>query len=170
MLRRLPGFAVIGALAIGLAFVPSVANSQGGADARKRITGSWRVVSYELEFQDGSEHRFPLGAHPHGYLVFGSDGRMMAYLAADGRKTPQTDEERSAAYRTLIAYTGRYRVQGDKWITRVDGAWNVEWVGTDQERSFTLDGDRLSVVAQWNRNALYGGKMTRGRLTFEREK
>ena len=71
---------------------------------------------------------------------------------------------------TLNAYTGRYRVQGDKWITTVDGAWNVEWVGTEQERAFSLDRDRLNVVAQWNRNALYGGKVTHGHLIFEREK
>jgi Lipocalin-like domain len=94
----------------------------GGDDARARIVGSWRVVSYELEFQDGSEHSFPLGTRPNGYLVFGSDGRMMGYLEADGRKAPQTDEERAAAYRTLNAYTGKYRVQGDKWITTVDAA------------------------------------------------
>jgi hypothetical protein len=94
---------------------------------------------------------------------------MMAYLEADARKAPQTDEERSAAYRTLMAYTGKYRVQGDKWVTKVDGAWNVEWRGTDQERSFTLSGNHLTVIAQWNRNALYGGKLTRGHLTFERD-
>jgi hypothetical protein len=101
--------------------------------------------------------------------VFGSDGRMMAYLEADGRKAPQTDEERAAAYRTLNAYTGKYRVQGDNWITTVDAAWNTGWVGTEQERSFTLSGNRLNVVAQWNRNPLYGGRMTRGHLIFERE-
>ena len=143
---------------------------QGEGDARARITGSWRVVSFELEFQDGSERRFPLGTHPNGYLIFGADGRMIAYLEADKRTSPKTDEERAAAYRTMNAYTGRYRVEGDRWITRVDGSWNVEWVGTDQERSFAVDGDRLTVVAQWNRNPLYGGRMTRGILVFEREK
>jgi hypothetical protein len=140
------------------------------ADARAQIVGSWRVVSYELEFQDGSERVFPLGTHLNGYLIFGSDGRMMAYLEAQGRKAPQTDEERSAAYKSLLAYTGKYRVQGNKWITKVDGAWNVEWVGTEQERAFTLNGDRLYVATQWLQIALYGGKMLRAQITFEREK
>jgi hypothetical protein len=169
MLRRLPQVGAGAVLAIGLALPQAVAIAQERADPRARIVGSWRVISYELEFQDGSERRFPLGPRPNGYLVFGADGRMMAYLEADARKAPQTDEERSAAYRTLMAYTGKYRVQGDKWVTKVDGAWNVEWRGTDQERSFTLSGNRLTVVAQWNRNALYGGKLTRGHLTFERD-
>ena len=50
-------------------------------------------------------------------------------------KAPKTDGERSAAFQTLTAYTGRFRIRGDKWITTVDGAWNVEWkrdgTGTD---------------------------------------
>ncbi len=170
MLRRIPRFRAMAGLAIGLAFAQALTTAQESADARARIVGSWRVVSYELEFQDGNERRFPLGSRPNGYLVFGADGRMMAYLEADARKAPRTDEERSSAYKTMIAYTGKYRVHGDKWITKVDGAWNIEWLGTSQERSFTLSGDRLNVVAQWNRNALYAGRMTRGRLTFERDK
>jgi len=169
MLRRRRRFGAAAVLAIGLVFPQLVATAQKSADAGGPIVGSWRVMSYELEFQDGSERRFPLGPHPNGYLVFGADGRMAAYLEADARKAPQTDEERAVAYRTMMAYTGKYRVQGDKWVTKVDGAWNVEWRGTDQERSFTLSGDRLTVVAQWNRNALYGGKMTRGRLTFQKD-
>lgn len=169
MLRWTSGFGAVAGIALGLASPQAVATSQQSSDARARIVGSWKVVSYELEFQDGSEGRFPLGRHPNGYLVFGADGRMMAYLESDARKAPRTEEERSAAYRTLMAYTGKYRVQGDKWITKVDGAWNVAWRGTDQERSFTLDGNRLTVIAQWNPNPLYGGKMTRGHLTFERD-
>lgn len=133
---RLPRFGAVAALVVGLAFPQAGATAQGSADAPARIVGSWRVVSYELEFQDGSERRLPLGSQPNGYLVFGADGRMMAYLEADARKAPQTDEERSAAYRTMIAYTGKYRVEGDKWITKVDGSWNVEWRGTDRSSFF----------------------------------
>ncbi len=152
-----------GAVVFGLVFPQKVAH-------RAHLVGSWRLVSYELEFQEGGERLFPLGDHPNGYLILGANGRMMAYLEAAERTAPRNDEEQSAAYRTLLAYTGRYRIQGEKWITRVDGAWNVQWVGTEQERFFTLEGDRLSVIAQWNPNAFHSGRMTRGHLTFEREK
>jgi hypothetical protein len=50
------------------------------------------------------------------------------------------------------------------------GAWNVEWVGAEQARSFVLEGGRLTVTGQWNANPLYGGRVARGHLTFEREK
>jgi hypothetical protein len=103
-------FGAATALMIGLMFPQVVWTAQKSTDGRAPIVGSWRVMSYELEFQDSSERRFPLGPQPNGYLVFGADGRMMAYLEADARKAPQTDEERAAAYRTMMAYTGKYRV------------------------------------------------------------
>jgi lipocalin-like protein len=172
LLRRLPLRLLRAGAAVGtcIVLVQMSARAQEGADANARIVGSWRVLTYELEFQDGGERVLPLGDRPNGYLVFGADGRMMAYLEAGGRKAPRTDEERAAAYRSMLAYTGKYRVEGGKWTTKVDGTWNVEWAGTDQERYFTLAGDRLTVTAQWNPNPLYNRRMTRGRLTFQREK
>ena len=91
---------------------------------------------------------------------------MMAYLEAANRKPPRNDQERAEAYRTMNAYTGRYRVEGNQWVTKVDAAWNVEWVGVEQARSFTLSGDQLKVTSQWNVNELYGGKVARGHLTL----
>ena len=161
---------VVASVALGLALSQFAVDAQGGAGDGARLLGSWRVVSYELEFQDGGERVRPLGPHPNGYVIFGADGRMMAYLEAAGRTAPRSDEDRAAAYRTLNAYTGRYRVEGSKWITRVDGAWNAEWVGTDQERSFTFTGDQLNVITQWNPNPLYAGRVARGHLAFERER
>lgn len=50
---------------------------------------------------------------------------------------------------TLVAYTGTYRVEGDKWITSVEVAWNPAWVGTEQSQSFKVEGDRLQVLTPW---------------------
>jgi hypothetical protein len=49
-------------------------------------------------------------------------------------KAPQTPEEHTAAYRTSTAYTGKWRVDCEKFITKVDVAWNPAWVGTEQAR------------------------------------
>ena len=46
-------------------------------------------------------------------------------------------------------YSGTYSVEGDKWITNVEVAWNPEWVGTKQVRDFKLDGERLMVLTPW---------------------
>jgi hypothetical protein len=71
----------------------------------------------------------------------------------------------------LVAYTGTYRIEGDKWITKVDVAWNPEWVGTEQARSFKLDGERLQVLTPWRVMPNWADKeMTRSIITFERAK
>lgn len=140
------------------------------ADDRSKMLGVWRLVSYDLEFQDTGERRAQFGKKPVGYIIFAPEGRMMAYLEAENRKAPQTTDEQAAAYRTLIAYSGKYRLEGEKWVTKVDAAWNVSWVGTDQERFYKLDGKQLHVISQWLRGGpAVDGRMVRGFLTWERD-
>lgn len=148
----------------------SVVVSRVSAQDHAAIVGTWKVTSWDLEFQDTGE-RSPgsFGAHPHGYAIFTPQGRVMFYIEAEGRKVPTTDDERVAAYWTIVAYTGTYRLEGNKWITKVDGAWNVEWVGTEQERTFDLKGNTLNVTTSWIPLSRYGGRLTRGYVTFERE-
>ena len=97
--------------------------------------------------------------------------RMMALLTAEGRKRPVTDEDGLAAFRSMIAYSGIYRVEGDHWITKVDVAWNEARTGTDQMRVFRLEGDKLTVVTMWQPNLnLAGNPETRGVLVWSRVK
>lgn len=110
-----------------------------------------------------------MGEKPTGYAIFTPNGRAMFVITADGRK-PQTDEKgRAALLNTVVAYTGTYRVEGNRWITKVEVAWNPEWVGTEQERLFRLDGDRLEVSTPWRIMPNWPEKgMTRSVLTFHR--
>jgi hypothetical protein len=79
------------------------------ADDRAKLLGVWRLVALDLEFQDTGERRPTFGKKPNGYLIFTPEGRMMAYLEAENRTAPKTPEEQAAAYRTMLAYTGKYR-------------------------------------------------------------
>jgi hypothetical protein len=45
----------------------------------------------------------------------------------------------------MIAYTGRYRVEDGKVITKVEAAWNEAWVGGEQVRAVRFEGDRLFI-------------------------
>ena len=146
----------------------SLAQSVSADDRSKRL-GVWRLVAYDLEFQDTGERRPVFGKKPVGYIIFTPEGRMMAYLEAENRKAPENAEEESAAYRTMSAYTGKYRLEGDKWITKVDAAHNVSMVGTDQERFYKFDGKQLHVISSWQPGPQFGGKMVRGFLSWERE-
>jgi hypothetical protein len=116
----------------------------------------------------GDREQKPLyGEHPKGYLILLATGRMMSLLVSEGRKAPQTDEERSAAYRSMVAYTGKYAVDCDQWTTRPDVAWNEAWL-TNQVRTFKLDGNKLTVETAPALNPNFG-KVVRVILVWQRE-
>jgi hypothetical protein len=156
-------------LALFLGLVLS-ALSSSSAD-RTMLIGVWKLLSYQTEFQDGGPKRALFGERPTGYIVFTSEGRMMAIIEAEGRKAPSSDADRAALLTSVIAYSGKYRVEGNRWITTVDTAWNPAWVGTDQVRSYELVGDRLTVTAMWQPAVnVSGAPVARGILQFERVK
>jgi hypothetical protein len=142
-----------------------------GADDRERLIGTWKIVSYDNEFQDGSPRRALYGQNPTGYVILTAEGRMMGIVAGEGRKPAKTDEERATLLRTMFAYSGMYSLEGDRWITSVEVSWNPAWNGTEQVRFYKLDGNRLEVTAAWGANPnLPGSPITRGVLLFERSK
>jgi hypothetical protein len=141
------------------------------AAERPALVGVWKLLSYQTEFQDGSPKRAMFGEHPTGYIIFTSEGRLMAVIEAEGRKTPSTDSDRAALLKSLIAYSGRYRIEGNQWITSVDTAWNPAWDGTDQVRTFQIVGNRLTVTSTWQAAVNFpGSPLSRGSLVFERVK
>jgi hypothetical protein len=141
------------------------------ADDRAQVHGAWRLVSYDVEVQATSETFPPMGKNPTGYVIFTPEARVWFVLTADGRKPGTTAEDKAALLDSLIAYTGTYRVEGDKWITSVEVAWNPAWVGTEQSRSFKVEGDRLKVLTPWRTMPNWPDKgMTRSIITFERAK
>ena len=142
-----------------------------GAADRDRILGIWKLVSYEVESQATGERESVLGKTPTGNIIFTPEGRMMVVLTGEGRKAPTNDQDRADLFKSLVAYTGMYRVEGDTWITKVDVAANPAWVGGEQTRMFRLDGDRLQEFTSFMQWAPRPEKGTvRFVLTWERAK
>ena len=141
------------------------------ADDGSKVVGIWKLVAYDAESQSTGAKEPVMGQNPTGYAIFTPEGRVMFCLTGEGRKVPKTTQDRAELLNTLIAYTGIYRVEGDTWITKVDVAWNPEWVGTEQKRSFTVEGDRLQVVTPPGVRPNWPEKgVMRSRLTFQRVK
>jgi hypothetical protein len=141
------------------------------ADDRTKIHGLWKLISYEVEIQATGQKEFPMGQNPTGFVIFTPEGRIMLLFTAEGRKPAKTVDERANLLSTLTAYAGTYRIEGDKWITKVEVAWNPEWIGTEQTRSFKVDGDRLQVFTPWRVMPNWPEKgMTRSIVSFERTK
>jgi lipocalin-like protein len=154
---------------IGLGLLLAIAQMRAFADDKDKLVGTWKLASWVMEDDVTKEQKPLYGEHPHGYGTFTAAGRAFFVLTGEGRKVPQTDEERAAALRSMVAYTGNYRIEGDRFITKVDTAWNEAWVGTDQVRTYKIDGDRLYIVGMSQPNPNFGSRMMHGILTFERE-
>ena len=136
---------------------------------RRNIVGVWKLVSVVYEDAQTKERTPVLGEHPKGRQIATADGHWLALVTADGRKVPQTDEERARALRTMIAYTGRYRVEGGKVITKVEAAWNEAWVGGEQTRFIRFEGDRLFIESPPMPHPNVGGKVVRVIVIWDRD-
>ena len=141
------------------------------ADEGTKMLGIWKLVSFEVEIQATGQKESVWGQKPTGYAIFSPEGRAFFILTGEGRKPAKTVEERANLLNSLISYTGMYRIEGNKWITKVDVAWSPEFVGTEQARFFKVDADRLQVLTTWTIHPNWPEKgMVRRILTFERAK
>ncbi len=146
-------------------------SSIAASDAEKQLIGVWQVESFYTEFQGTGDKKFTFGEKPRGYIAFTPEKRFIGILTAENRKKPETDEDRIAAFRSMFAYSGIYRVEADRWITKVDVSWNEAWTGTDQIRVFKIEGDKVMITSMWQPSPNDpGNPVTRGVLVWKRVK
>jgi len=106
------------------------------------------VLSFQIEFEDSDERQVPYGKKPLG----------------------QTDATAQGLFDSMMAYSGRYRMQGDDcFVTTVDSAWQPAWLGTDQVRFFNINGEMLSVMGPFREDRRYPGRRFRGVLTGRKD-
>jgi hypothetical protein len=133
------------------------------------IVGTWMLVSAVYEDAATGERGHPLGLKPRGCQIATTGGRWLAVVTGEGRGVPANDAERAAALRSMIAYTGRYRVEGDRVVTKVEAAWNEAWVGTEQVRIMRFDGDLLHLEGPPQPHPNLAGAVVRVIITWRRE-
>ena len=140
--------------------------AEGGPEG---LVGAWKLLSIAAEDAETKQQTQFWGEHPNGRLILTAAGEMMALLTGEVRAPAHTDAERSAAFGSMVAYSGHYRVEGDHFITTVDIAWNESWVGTEQVRHYRIEGDKLYVETEPQPAAGFGNRVTRFVLAWERE-
>ncbi len=145
--------------------------TSASAQSSSPVAGTWKLVAFETEIQATGERRQVYGKSPNGYLILTQDGRLMTIVTAENRKAGDAEAERAALHRTMIGYSGTYRIDGDKLVTKVDVSWNESWTGTEQTRDIKLDGNRLDILTAWAPAPNIAGNPTvRGVLVWERSK
>ena len=139
-------------------------------DARQLI-GTWKQLSGMMVEEGGSEQKSNLSAAPNGYVNFSADGRLILLSTDSARRPPAgqvpTAAEAEALYRSMIAYAGTYKIEGNMVTYDLDVSWNQSWTGTKQVRFWQVDGDRLTVTTPKIVNPLTG-KPSVFKLTFQK--
>jgi hypothetical protein len=111
------------------------------------IVGTWRLTSFTEENLETGEVRYPFGEAARALVIYEASGYVATIFARSDRKPPltaqATDQEAMDLYRGIIAFAGRYEVDGNRLIYRPEISWNEAWNGTTQERVIEVSEDRL---------------------------
>ena len=154
-----------------LALTYLIASGSVFADDRAPHVGTWKVISLITKFEAGDTVEF-FGPNPKGRLVLTSDNYWSIILTRANRSQAKTVEEKAALLDSMLAYSGKYTIDGDRITTRVDMSWNEIYTGQlqNQTRFFSVEGDKLTIRTGQIPSALRPGQKAEGILTLERER
>jgi Lipocalin-like domain len=138
------------------------------ADDARALVGNWKLISWQVI--TGTRARDVFGSRPRGYLILTGEGRAMALTTAEHRDGGESDAARAALHKSMLAYTGRYRIEGNDFITTVDVSWNESWNGSEQRRHYRIEGDRLFIDTAPASSITSPGTTDYRRLVWERER
>jgi hypothetical protein len=151
--------------ALLLALAPN-ASLAAGVDSP---VGTWRLISWQVIVDNGPPQNV-FGSHPKGALILTKEGRLMVLTTAEDRIAGMSDRQRAALHKSMVAYSGKYRIEGSDLITTVDLSWNEEWNGTEQRRHFRIEGDKLFIETTLAQSVLFPNKTDFRRIVWQREK
>ncbi|MFD9205876.1 lipocalin-like domain-containing protein [Streptomyces sioyaensis] len=115
--------------------------------AQSELVGRWDIVSWEQAYDDG-RIQYPLGEDLEGFLRYTTDGEMTVMITSrdrpvftSGGQWDADDEELAGAYRSMLAYAGRYDIDGDVVVHHVELSLFPNWKGGQQRRRFVFRED-----------------------------
>ena len=133
------------------------------------LIGTWKLVSWQVIIENEPPQNV-FGSHPKGFLILTREGRSIVVTTAENRQAGMGDAERAALHKSMLAYSGKYRIEGNDFITIVEVSWNEEWNGTEQRRHFRIEGDKLFIESAPGPSVVFPGKTDFRRIVWEREK
>ncbi|HEY1782786.1 MAG TPA: lipocalin-like domain-containing protein [Roseiarcus sp.] len=146
------------------------ATSAFAEDTSARLFGSWRLISFRLKVVgEGGQPQEIFGPNPIGRIIFSSEHRVVVFISRADRRPPTNESEAAALLSSMTAYNGKFRLDGNKVITQVDGAWNEFYKDGEQVRFFELNGDNLSIRTPEQPSGILVGKRTVATLVWRRE-
>jgi Lipocalin-like domain len=117
--------------------------------ANDKVVGTWKLVSASSTTKTGQRSETPYGINPTGFLNYSEDGRVTVLISYDGRKPLSVaagTEEHAEAFKTFLAYAGRYTLSAEKITHHIEISSIQNYVGKDLVRSLRLEGDRITLT------------------------
>jgi hypothetical protein len=125
-----------------------------------QLIGTWRLVSNTLEEIASGRKTDLMGKDPIGFISYGANGRMMILQVRSDRAKPQgavpTPPEAEALFKSFLGYAGTYSISGNTITHHVDLSWNESWTGTDQVRTFSFSGNRVTLATEASADPIHG--------------
>lgn len=137
-----------------------------------QLVGTWKLLSASSTDSSGQQLDPPYGANPVGFLTYTDEGRVTALISYSGRKPlsvgakpPALSVEQAEAFKTFLAYGGRYRLSGDKIVHSIEISSIQNYVNRELVRSVRFQGDEIVLVTP---PSMVNGKMQIIELTWKR--
>ena len=129
-------------------------------DLASSIVGVWKQTSLTRnDVATGKVSPFS-GEKQSGYRIFTRGGHAFVFNVYQPRKRPAgpdpSDAERAELFKTSSAYTGTYRLEGNKVVIKVDGSWVESWTGTERPFTVEISGNRMTMTTAPFKNAVDG--------------
>ncbi len=128
-----------------------------GEDIGSKFLGTWKLVGVDREVADSGQ-KLDQGVVQTGFICYTSEPRMMVIIR---RSTPGKPGQE------ITSYAGPWRIEGDAVIHSVEMATREPWVGTEQVRGFTFEGDRLTLSPPVSADYTHGS-VTRRHLVWQK--
>jgi hypothetical protein len=137
-----------------------------------KLVGKWKLVSASSTAASGGQSDSPYGMNPVGFLTYTEDGMVTALISygerkplSIGAKPPLLLEEQAEAFKTFLAYAGRYSLSGDKVIHSIEISSIQNYVNKDLVRIVKFQGDQIVLVTP---PTMVNGKIQTIELVWER--
>jgi hypothetical protein len=113
------------------------------------LVGTWHLVRY-IDTADGGQPIQAYGKNPIGLFIFTPDGHVSISIMRnppDINAATEDPDPDACVPNWYCAYFGTYTVSYARgtWVTHVLGGNIPAYLGTDQTRTFKLDGNTLTV-------------------------
>jgi len=127
----------------------AMAEASACGDLNDKLVGAWKLVSASSTTKTGERSETPYGPNPAGFLTYTADGRVTALISYGGRKPLSVGAqpaEQAEAFKTFLAYAGRYALSGDKVTHYIEISSIQNYVNKELVRSIKFQGDQITLV------------------------